>query len=371
MLLPEPEKPAIPIFMSRFPYQADAPAVAARNTNIVFGGGYNDAGCIGGDQPMCDEWMPTLRLKLTQQEYEQLPRHPAYRYELMAECTLISPWPRHCHAELRLDGPTIAADAVAQFPLRSASAADIEALAPILVAAFADAQPFGSLPKADALRAAEKSLREVFAGKEGPLIEPASFVALNGEQIAGAVLITLVPGGDQGDWASHAWGEPPPPDLWQQRGGQPHLTWIFITKFSQGTGIGTRLLHESIQVLRGRRIREPVVHVPLGQRFQHALALAQRLRAGGESAVEAANAARVEGMTSEPEAPQRGFTRSAVSLGPSTWPGLLEDTNEGGHVEDRAACPAHDGSLRNAVFERRLARGFERQRKWAVSGSCP
>jgi predicted N-acetyltransferase YhbS len=199
---------------------------------------------------MSDEWMPTLKLKLSRQEYEQLPRHPAFRYELLEGMTLISPWPRHCHAQLRLRRFRVPAGAAAQMPLRQATPADLEALIPILVNAFADAQPFGSLNEADARRAAEKSLRDVFAGSEGPFAEPASFVALDNERIVGAIMITFIPGGDPTDWDSYQWREPAPPDLWTKREGQPHLTWIFVKKFSQGTGIGTRLLQEAVCALK-------------------------------------------------------------------------------------------------------------------------
>jgi ribosomal protein S18 acetylase RimI-like enzyme len=200
--------------------------------------------------PMSDEWMPTLKLKLSRQEFEQLPRHPAYKYELLEGVTHIAPWPRHCHAQLRLTRFRVPAGAAAETTLRPATSADIDALTPLLVGAFAHAQPFGSLSQADARNAAEKSLRAVFAGNDGPLAERASFVALDGDKIVGAILTTLLPGGTSADWDSYQWSEPAPPDLWAKRNGQPHLTWIFVKRWSQGTGIGTRLLQQTVRVLK-------------------------------------------------------------------------------------------------------------------------
>jgi predicted N-acetyltransferase YhbS len=200
--------------------------------------------------PMSDEWMPTLKLNLSRQEFEQLPRHPAYKYELLDGVTHIAPWPRHCHAQLNLRRFRVPEGAAAETALRLATPADIEAMIPLLVGAFAHGQPFGSLSDADARSAAEKSLRDVFAGNDGPLAEPASFVALDGAQIVGAILITLVPGGMSSDWDSYQWHEPAPPDLWAQCNGQPHLTWIFVKRWSQGTGVGTRLLQEGARVLK-------------------------------------------------------------------------------------------------------------------------
>ena len=46
------------------------------------------------------------------------------------------------------------------------------------------------------------------------------------------------------------WHDPPPPDLWEKRQGQPHLTWIFVQRFEQGDGIGTQLLRQAVRVLK-------------------------------------------------------------------------------------------------------------------------
>ena len=199
---------------------------------------------------MSDEWMPTLKLELPRADFDRLPRHPAYKYELIEEVTWISPWPRYGHAQLKLTRFRAGAADVAQASLRPVKPEDIEALVPIFSGAFGHLQPYGSLDEKTAERAAEKSLRRTFAGDDGPLVLPASFVAMDQDKIAGAILITLVPGGDATDWDAMHWHEPPAIDLWEQGQGQPHLTWIFVRRWDQGTGVGTLLLQQAVHVLK-------------------------------------------------------------------------------------------------------------------------
>ena len=59
---------------------------------------------------MCDEWMPTIKLPLTPDQFHQLPRNPAYKYEYLDSQTYLSPRPRHYHALLDLERRTVPAD---------------------------------------------------------------------------------------------------------------------------------------------------------------------------------------------------------------------------------------------------------------------
>ena len=79
---------------------------------------------------MSDEWMPTIRMRLTREEFDRLPRHPAFKYELIDGQTWISPWPRFAHAALRLADFCPAAAEVADVQLRTAHADDVPALIP-------------------------------------------------------------------------------------------------------------------------------------------------------------------------------------------------------------------------------------------------
>jgi GNAT superfamily N-acetyltransferase len=201
---------------------------------------------------MSDSWMPSLRLKLSRQEFDQLPRHPAYQYEHAEGVACLSPWPRYYHAQLDLERfaeeTAQRLDAVPH--MRPALPGDIDGLAPIFVGAFARLQPFGSLVGMESRLAAEQSLARTFTGGDGPLIEPASFVAEVQEKIAGAILLTLLPGGDPTQRDSYRWPEAAPADLWTRHQGQPHLTWIFVDRLMQGSGLGTHMLQHAVHALR-------------------------------------------------------------------------------------------------------------------------
>ncbi len=201
---------------------------------------------------MCDEWMPSLTLPLTWQEFRQLPRHASYKYEYFDGAAHLSPWPRHYHARLDLANQPEVEDSPC---LRRILRRDDEPrLVDLFAAAFCHVQPFGSLEEPTLQTAARQCLQRAFGGGDGPYVEPASFLAYlpDGERPVGATLITLLPGGDPSQFEAYQWREAPPADLWENRGGQPHLTWVFVAPFRKGHGIGTALLAASMQVLRER-----------------------------------------------------------------------------------------------------------------------
>lgn len=202
---------------------------------------------------MCDQWMPTLRLPLTWEQFAQLPRNPAYKYEYLEGQALLSPRTRFYHA--RLDLKRHARQAKAEVPegmtLRPARAEQLTGLAELFAAAFDRLQPFGSLDEAGQLRAARGCLERTRTGGDGPWIEAASFTADDPHGNAlGASLITLLPEGDPAAYDTYYWRQPPPPDAIAGRLGQPHLTWIFVAPLATGEGLGTALLAESARALR-------------------------------------------------------------------------------------------------------------------------
>src|SRR4051812_37408234 len=95
---------------------------------------------------MSDAWMPTLKLNLTRDEFHALPRHPAFKYELLESETRISPRPRYANASLTLRRFRPAQADLGRAELRPIDAADREALLPTFLGAFGQLQPFGSLP---------------------------------------------------------------------------------------------------------------------------------------------------------------------------------------------------------------------------------
>src|SRR5216684_2593134 len=103
---------------------------------------------------MSDKWMPTLRLALTREQFEQLPRNAAYRYELLDGQAFLSPRPQHYHA--LLDLRPLEGDA--DVPPRRLRDGDWEELAPVFAASFRHIQPFGSLDETTRLEAARACL---------------------------------------------------------------------------------------------------------------------------------------------------------------------------------------------------------------------
>ena len=189
---------------------------------------------------MCDQWMPTIELPLTIEQFYQLPRNPAYKYEYLSGKAFLSPRAKHYHALLDLERRPVSEE-VAIRPIKPEELAE---LIPLFCDAFRSIQPYGSLDDATREQAARSSLERTRTGGDGPLIEQASFVALDkrSDTKTGAILVTLLPVGDPTDTESYHWREPPPPECIARRQGRPHLTWIFVSPLEVGRGVGTALL---------------------------------------------------------------------------------------------------------------------------------
>jgi GNAT superfamily N-acetyltransferase len=194
---------------------------------------------------MCDEWMPTIKLALTPEQFRQLPRNPAYHYEYLDGHAHLIPRGRHYHAVLDLK-PLAVEEPVAVAPIREVDVPELEQL---FAAAFRSIQPFGSLDDGTRLEAARRALGRTRQGGDGPWIEAASFLARDGAAAVGAVWVTLLPDGDPTDWDSYYWRELPPADCITRRLGRPHLTWIFVAPHLAGRGWGTALLAAAVQAL--------------------------------------------------------------------------------------------------------------------------
>jgi GNAT superfamily N-acetyltransferase len=190
---------------------------------------------------MCDEWMRGLQLVVAAEQFRQLPRNGAFRYDYLDGTGHIAPRPKHYHALLEL--APVAAAGVEGVELRPVRPGDWDALVPLFAEAFARAQPFAALDGATRREAAGGCLSRTRTGGDGPWVERASFVAHDGEgHLVGALHVTLLPEGDPCEWGSYQWHEPPPPDCVERRLGRPHLTWVFVDPRCAGEGVGTLLL---------------------------------------------------------------------------------------------------------------------------------
>jgi len=204
---------------------------------------------------MCDEWMPTLKLSISHDEWRQLPRNAAYKYEYLNGRAWLTPRPKFYHALLEL--PPLAGrplegrgGEVAIRPLRDD---DWERLVPVFAASFDRQQPYSGLDREERLVAARRSLEYTRDRGDGPLIRAASFTAHDAAHggLAGAIVVTLLPDADPTEWGAFHWPEPPPPDCVERRAGRPHLTWVFVVPTRAGEGVGTALLDAAVRGLLG------------------------------------------------------------------------------------------------------------------------
>ena len=205
---------------------------------------------------MCDEWMPDITLRISIDEFLQLPRNPAYKYEYVDGHACLSPRPRFHHARLDLakyldEHPT---EKLERHQLRPFHDHDLYAMTSVFAGAFQQTQPFGGLNDDDRRKASHASLLKTLVGGDGPWLQPASFIAESPHGPSGAILVTMLPGGDPEDNSSYHWSEPrmePAPGE-----GQPHLTWIFVNPGFRAEGIGTALLQRAAVSLLESGYRE-------------------------------------------------------------------------------------------------------------------
>lgn len=197
-------------------------------------------------------WMPTLRLKMTLAQWQQLPRNPAYKYEYSDDTALLSPRPLSFHAALDLSAwtpPPADELAGAEVEIRRLQVRDRVRLSEVFTAAFFDIQPFGSMGEQTKTKAARACLRHALSGKDGQLIKEACLTACWRESGAplGAALVTLIPGGELHQESSYLWN---PKKRSPRRAAQPHLTWIFVSPFHKRSGVGAALLAGIVEALR-------------------------------------------------------------------------------------------------------------------------
>ncbi len=194
------------------------------------------------------KFMRLVKIRMTIQEFHQLPRHAAYKYEYLDGEAWLSPRPKTYHALLDLHPPPVEAGRVTTRPV---TADDWNDMAGLFSAAFRDRPPFLGLDDKKRREAAQSILEHARTGGDGPFIEQAAHVAhlKNHDDPAGAVVVTLLPSSDLSDWQAFEWTEPPPADAVARKLGRPHLTWIFTHPFAAGRGVGTALLHAATREL--------------------------------------------------------------------------------------------------------------------------
>ena len=207
---------------------------------------------------MSDDWMPSFSLPLTVEQFAQLPRNPAYRYDYLHGSAFLSPRPKHFHGVLDVAGwqgpdpEEISGDV----RIRPMIIEDQVLLPSIFAGSFEGVQPFGGLATEQRVEAARAALDKTWQGGDGPWLQQASFTAIHREteQPLGGITITLIPGGDPSDAESYRWEEPQPTScdspLTPRHSNQPHLTWVFVAPLWKVGGVGSALLHHAVCALR-------------------------------------------------------------------------------------------------------------------------
>ena len=187
---------------------------------------------------MLDDFARTLEFSVPREVWERMPRHPAYKYELMRGETWISTRHRSHGCRLTLDR-FVPADAIDNdVSIRPIVDDDWPTLAKPLAAAARTIPPLDMLLDDERLDAAGKLLAHVRDGGEGPLVHGASFVAVDRAAGAiGAAIVSLVQ-----PWLETI--DRPAVAM------EPTLTWVFVMPWQHRRGVGTALLASVAASLR-------------------------------------------------------------------------------------------------------------------------
>jgi GNAT superfamily N-acetyltransferase len=208
-----------------------------------------------------DRWLRQVRAPMSLESYHRLPRHPAYKFEFWDGQLRISPrWQSHSmFLELRPPEESLEGDQIAAASTRPLVSSDWDVLPEVLAAAFRDSPPLGFLGIRRRRWAARDWLWSTRDGDEGPLVEPASVVAVDRQdstQVLGALIVTLMVGWTRSWFATRRLAvPPPPPDLAVGR-EQPQICWVFVRPGASRQGVATALLAQATTSLWHSGYRE-------------------------------------------------------------------------------------------------------------------
>ncbi len=195
---------------------------------------------------MRDEWFPHLEFPVSIEQFHQLPKNPIYKWEYWDGKAHLTARPKSYHCLLDLQSAS-APDAINihlrwTVKIRRLSEEDWAHLPQVFAAAFSTIPPLCGMDDETANAAARSCLEKTRSGGEGPLLEPACFVAVDDdEEPCGAALVTLGPDTDLTS-LDHLHWKTPPDDAVERRLGRPHLTWIFVRPWLARHGLGSALL---------------------------------------------------------------------------------------------------------------------------------
>src|SRR5262249_21947055 len=116
---------------------------------------------------MLHDWYRAVRLPIGLEEFQRLPRHPAFQYEYADGAALLSPRPRTLNALLTLRPHVIPPAETLTF--RPVEPGDWAVFPGLFAAAFRHVQPFAGLTDADCHQASVECLEQTRNGGDGPL----------------------------------------------------------------------------------------------------------------------------------------------------------------------------------------------------------
>ena len=195
------------------------------------------------DSPsVLDRCFAGMRLDVPIELYHRLPRHPAYKYELIDGTTWLTPRPtsRDVRRSTAPPSPDDRTDDDARDEpdaeprgvcVREYRDGDAERLPAPFAAAFARTVPFCTLDENALRAAAADAVDETLAGRHGPLLAEVSSVAVDAE------------------------GRGPFP---KELRGRPYLTWIFVAPIVARHGLARAMLHRALDRLH--RAGEPSLY---------------------------------------------------------------------------------------------------------------
>jgi GNAT superfamily N-acetyltransferase len=208
-----------------------------------------------------DRWFRPVRVPMSFESYERLPRHPSYKFEYWDGQLRISPrWASHSmFLELRPPGTRDLVDDPRVASIRPLASDDWEVLPEVLATAFEDTPPLGMLGYVRRVWAARDWLWSTRDGNEGPLVEPACMVAVDREDnadVLGALVVTLMIGRTRSWYARRRLAVPPPPPQLAEDQGQPQVSWVFVRRGASDQGVGSALLASATRSLWNAGHRE-------------------------------------------------------------------------------------------------------------------
>ena len=131
---------------------------------------------------MRDNWFKAVELPISIDQFHQLPRNAAYKYEYFSGAAWLSPRPKSYHGLLKLTPGEPVTRLKAQHDsilIRPIEEADWDDLVPRFAAAFDRACPFSAMDRGEERQsAARECLEKTRSGGDGPLIPSATCVAV-------------------------------------------------------------------------------------------------------------------------------------------------------------------------------------------------